>query len=128
MRVDGTYEEYFELSEITGPTVVVTGTAALPEPILVAACDIGTGGASAEAYESMLVRVESVAVTNSNPDGGSDFGEMEVGGCLRVDDRYYAGYARTLGFVYTAIQGPLFYNFSNFKVLPRRADDALLAP
>ena len=128
VRVDGTYEEYFELSEITGPTVVVTGAAALPEPILVSACDIGTSGASAEAYESMLVRVESVTVTNSNPDGGSDFGEMEVGGCLRVDDRYYAGYARTLGAAYTAIQGPLFYSFSNFKLLPRRADDALLAP
>jgi hypothetical protein len=123
VRVDGTYEEYFELSEITGPTVVVTGTATLPTPIVVSACDVGTGGALAESYESMLVRVEGVTVTNSNPDGSSDFGEMELDGCLRVDDRLYAGYSRTLGTAYSQVQGPLYYSFSNFKLLPRRASD-----
>jgi hypothetical protein len=106
----------------------VTGTAALPAPIVVSACDVGTGGALAEPYESMLVRVDGAAVTNSNPDGGSDFGEMELGGCLRVDDRLYAGYARTLGTVYSLMQGPLYYSFSNFKVLPRRASDAVQVP
>ena len=62
--------------------------------------------------------------TSANPDAGAgDFGEMEVDGCLRVDDGYYAGFSRVVGTRYIGIQGPLFYSFSNTKLRPRRASD-----
>jgi hypothetical protein len=48
---------------------------------------------------------------------------MEVEGCLRVDDGYYAGFSRVVGTRYISIQGPLFYSFSNTKLRPRRAGD-----
>ncbi|MBL8616175.1 MAG: thrombospondin type 3 repeat-containing protein [Deltaproteobacteria bacterium] len=123
--VDGTYEEYFGLSELTGPTVTRTATGSpIPAPIVVDPCAVGTGGASAEAYESMLVRVEGVDVTSANPDAGAgDYGEMEVESCLRVDDGYYAGFSRVVGTRYSSIQGPLFYSFSHTKLRPRRAGD-----
>ncbi|HCH63601.1 MAG: hypothetical protein CL927_02195 [Deltaproteobacteria bacterium] len=126
VTIAGTYEEYYDLSEITGPTVTVTGSAPLPDPIVVDPCDVGTGGADAEAYESMLLRVEGVRVTDANPDGTEDFGEMEVDGCLRIDDAMDATYDRTLDVGYTYIQGPLHYAFSNSKLRPRNSDDWLL--
>ena len=74
----------------------------------------------------MLVRVEGVSVTSENPDGADDFGEMEVDGCLRVDDDMHADYDRTLGASYGFIQGPLHYAFSNHKLRPRSADDYIV--
>jgi len=125
VTVTGTYVEYYDLSEITGPTVTVTGTATVPDPVVLDPCDIGTGGSLAEAYESMLVRVEDVSVTDENPDAsaGDDYGEMEVDSCLRIDDGILDGYDRTLGTTYSFIQGPLHYAFSNSKVRPRTSDD-----
>jgi hypothetical protein len=78
------------------------------------------------------VRVEDVTVTSANPDGSSDYGELEVDSCLRVDDQIFdglpepdeAGWSyRDLGNVYSFIQGPLNYGYSNFKLEPRDADD-----
>jgi hypothetical protein len=123
VTITGTYVEYYDLSEITGAVVTVTGSAPVPDAIVVDACDIGTGGSAAEQYESMLVRVEGVTVTNENPDGTDDYGEMEVEGCLRIDDAMDATYDRTLDASYGFIQGPLHYTFSNSKLRPRDSDD-----
>jgi cytosine/adenosine deaminase-related metal-dependent hydrolase len=136
VTVAGEYMEYYGLCEVAYADVTVTGSADLPDPVVVSACDIATGGADGERYESMLVRVESVTVTSSNPDGSSDYGELEVEGCLRVDDQIFDGLAepdetgwsyRDLGQVYTFIQGPLHYGYSNFKLEPRRAEDLELS-
>jgi len=123
VTIAGTYVEYYDLSEITSPTVTVTGTAALPDPVVVSACDIGTGGSLTEQYESMLVRVEDVIVTSENPDITDDYGEMEVDGCLRIDDAIDNTYDRTIDTAYSFIQGPLHYAFSNSKIRPRTPDD-----
>jgi hypothetical protein len=101
----------------------VTGTAPVPDPIVVDPCNVGTGGSEAEQYESMFLRVENVRVTNENPDGTDDFGEMEVDSCLRIDDAMDDSYDRTFDAAYTFIQGPLHYAFSNSKIRPRSGDD-----
>jgi len=136
ITLNGNYVEYYGLCEVTDPEVTVTGSVAMPDPIVVSACDIGTAGTDGERYEGMFMKVESVTVTSANPDGSSDYGELEVDSCLRVDDKIFGGLSevddigwsyRDLHQTYSFIQGALNYGYSNFKLLPRDAGDLELA-
>jgi predicted extracellular nuclease len=132
--VTGVYSEYYGVSEITvaaATDLVNTGTDDVPAPEVVAPADVIAGGADAESYESVLVRVEDVACTNEN----LGYGEFEVTGGLPVDDWFFAsgggpsGYnaAPVEGDTFDAINGVLgFTNFSavdEFKIQPRDIDD-----
>jgi hypothetical protein len=128
VSISGTYEEYFTLSEITGPTVTVTnpGTTLPFAPIAIAnPADIATGGAQAEGYESMLLEIGAVTVVNANPDAPQDFDEFSVTGNLRIDDQIFdfdnATY--TVGTAFSKIIGIGTFSFSNYKLLPRSAAD-----
>ncbi len=128
VSVSGVYEEYYGLIEIFEGVTEVTGVGSVPDPIEISdACSIATGGADAERYEAMLVRVSGVSVTNENPDAPDDYSEFEVAGCLRVDELLWptdvAWLDRTVGTSYGAITGVLNYGYENFKLLPRGADD-----
>jgi cytosine/adenosine deaminase-related metal-dependent hydrolase len=125
VTVEGVYEDYYGLAELNDVTsVTVTGTAEVPAPIEVDACDIATGGALADALESMLVTVGAVEVTNANVDDPEDYEEFEVAGCLRVDDMLYAyGDQPAVGTPYTALTGVAVYSFENAKLAPRDAAD-----
>ncbi len=136
VTIAGEYMEYYGLCEVAYPTIETTGTADVPDPMVVSACDISTSGADGERYEGMLMRVEGVTVTSSNPDGSSDYGEMEVESCLRVDDKLFEEFPepdetgwsyRDMHQTYSFIVGPLSYGYSNFKLLPRGAEDLELA-
>ena len=133
VTITGQYSEFFDFSQISlGDTsdLVVTGKADVPAPEVVAAADIAAGGGSSEAFESVLVRVEDVTAT----DATNRFGDTRVDGGLIVsnfflfdtDDQLDVLPGTTFGFV----QGPLLYNFEEFKVAPRNADDfdAMLVP
>ena len=137
VHIEGQYTEYYDLSEIVDATVSVTQVAVgTPDPIVVSnPCDIATNGSLAESLESMLVRVENVSVSNSNPDDPGNYNEFEVGGCLRVDDLLVASPADSngdtywatqpsVGTTYSSIQGILTYSYGNFKILPRSQADA----
>jgi hypothetical protein len=128
--LSGVYEEFFELSEITSPVVTVTdpGTTLPFAPIDIASpATIATGGAQAEGYESMLVKIGSVAVTVMNPDGAQDFDEFAVTGNLRIDDLIYPALDNTyaVGTTFTSITGIHGFSFSNFKLNPRSAADVV---
>jgi hypothetical protein len=136
--VAGTYEEFFELSEITSPTVSITGTTTPLTPMIVDPGMLATGGVRAEPLESMLVTVSNVMVTNPNPDGPTnDYDEFAVTGNLRVDDLIIdgcdpgstatgcMGVAKTWGTLsgtYT-ITGVMTFSFSNTKLTPRSKTD-----
>ena len=126
VTVGGTYEEFFGLTQLTDVTVSIQGAGALPAAIAVSACDVGTGGPDAERLESMLVEVSGVTVTDTNPDAPSDFDEFEVEGCLRVDDflcpSCWADQPAD-GTDYASLTGPLYYSFSNPKLVPRETSD-----
>ncbi|MDO9548893.1 MAG: hypothetical protein Q7J65_08035, partial [Candidatus Marinimicrobia bacterium] len=115
--------EYYNLTElknVTSFTVLSKGHKV--EPTLVTTGEIGTGGANAEAYEGVLVKVMNAAITN--PDLG--YGEWEIddgSGACRVDDKadYYFDPAK-----YDSVRslvGVLDYSYSNTKILPRLAYD-----
>jgi predicted extracellular nuclease len=123
----GVYREYNGLSQIE----LLDGAVYDLDPVLLtpaalAAADIATGGALAEPYEGVLVRIEDVAVTDANPDAPSDFGEFVVTGGLRVDDTIYRIEPDpVLGDTFQSIAGVLHYSFSNTKLLPRDAADVI---
>ncbi|MCB9566270.1 MAG: thrombospondin type 3 repeat-containing protein [Myxococcales bacterium] len=132
VTVSGTYEEYFTLSEISSPIVVIEDAGeVLPfAPIKVAdPATLATGGMMAEAYESMLVSVSDVVITKQNADA-NDYDEFEVTGNLRVDDQIYDNVvnmglnnACVVGSQFTELIGVLGFSFANSKLWPRVKSD-----
>jgi len=128
--ITATYQEFFNLSELGNAVITVTdssttlpfGPVAITNP-----ADIATGGTQAEGYESMLVSVSAVKVTNMNPDSPKDFDELAVTGNLRVDDELDPSIDNTypVGTSFSKITGILTFSFSNHKLAPRSAAELI---
>ena len=103
--------------------VTITGTAELPEPLVIAPATLAIAETS-EAFESMLVRVQ--AVTTSDDVGFGEFALGESG--YRIDD-FIFDYNNTdppivdEGVTFTAITGIHTFSFDRYKLLPRGAAD-----
>jgi hypothetical protein len=126
VSINGVYKEYYDLSEITDPTVTITDTTTPPAPIIVPdPCTIATDGANTERYESMLVQVVNATVTSANPDSPDDYGEFELADCLRVDDLLTDVMVPQpeAGRVFSGVTGVLNYSYGQNKLTPRGADD-----
>ncbi len=123
--VDGTYDEYFEFSQIAiaaPANVVVTGTAPVPAPAVVAAADVTAGGIKQENYEGVLVTVQAVQVAAVNP----MFGEYELTDGLFVDDLFFAKADWKMPMVgdkFMSLTGPLSFSFMESRLNPRTAAD-----
>lgn len=131
LTIEGTYKEYYDMSEISATNITKTDSGYNIEPTIVNPADIATGGADSEKYEGVLVKVENVEVISANPDESSekDYKEFMVTGNLRVNDKYSYSYTanRKVGDKFDYIIGILDYDFSNFKLNPRSDDDLALA-
>jgi len=115
---------YFGQWQVGGSTVMSMGMGTVPDPVVVPAADIATGGPRAGALEAVLVRVEGVSVLDANPDAPSEYGEIEVTDELRIDDWMTPLTAfRTVGTRFTSITGVLVFRFSNSKISPRTPAD-----
>jgi cytosine/adenosine deaminase-related metal-dependent hydrolase len=132
VTVSGTYTEYKTVSELGSPVVTIedAGTKLPFNPIVVDPADIATGGAKAEGYESMLLEVDNVTITNQNPDAPADYDEFQVTGNLRIDDFASDGVTGSgldnicpVGTVYTKIVGIGNSSASQQKLEPRGKDD-----
>ncbi len=129
VTITGTYDEFFDMSQIevgdaSGITVGSSGPA--PAPAIVDPATISNDGAMNEDYESVLVSVENVTVTDENPDAPEEFGEFEVTGALRVDDVFFAisdWMKPAMGQSFASITGVLIYGHENFKLEPRDSAD-----
>ena len=135
--VQGTYVEYFNLSELTDVEVTVLpgGPVDVPEAVVVTAEEIADGGDQAERLEGVLVTVEDVAIMNPNPDGpNNDYGQIEIYQGLWLDDLIVRNltdgelFARETGVRFQSITGIAHYSFEHRKLLPRDASDLVLAP
>ncbi|NJE47395.1 hypothetical protein E3E35_08285 [Thermococcus sp. GR7] len=122
IEVTGEVLEWYGLTQISNsPTVTVLGTAPIPDPVI-----LPTGDVAQEQWESVLVKVENVVVTN--PDLG--YGEWEIddgSGPVRVDDLIYA-YTPLDGQELDYVIGVVYYSYGNFKIEPRNADDIGIPP
>lgn len=130
VTIAGTYTEFFDLSQLEindASAVTVNGSGPSPAPEIIAdPATIANGGAMTEEFESVLVRLENVTVTNENPDAPDEFGEFEITGGLRVGDEFFAiadWMKPAMGASYASITGLLTYAFSNQKLQPRDAAD-----
>jgi predicted extracellular nuclease len=118
LEVTGTVSEYYGLTEIAyGVATVQSSGNPLP-----AAEVLPSGDVSQEQWESVLVRVEGVTVTDDNLGFGEWLVDDDSGGA-RVDDLGGYSYGPTNGDVLDFVQGPLFYGYGDFKIEPRDDDD-----
>ena len=125
VTVSGTYEEFFDLSQITDAVATVEASGALPfEPIAFDPADL-VSGPDAEPYESMLVSIGAVSIVDMNPDGREDFDEFAVTGNYRVDDLLFDALDNMCAVdeTFAGLTGVHSYSFGNYKLLPRDADD-----
>jgi predicted extracellular nuclease len=119
LRLTGTVDEYYNLTELTDLTgyEVLSSGSALPDPVVVT-----TGAANDEQYESVLIRVENVEVTAEE----DSYGEWEVddsSGPLAVDNLGSDTYVPVVGEELAAIIGPLNFSYGAFKIAPRDDND-----
>ena len=118
LQVHGQVSEYSGLTEIAyGAATVLSSGNSLPVPEI-----LSSGEVSQEKWESVLVRVENVRVTNPN----LGYGEWQVddgSGGVVVDDLGFYGYSPVLDALLPFVQGPLFYSFGAFKIEPRNDSD-----
>jgi len=115
--------EYWGLTELENvSSFAVLSKGHEVEPTLVTSGEIGTGGANAEAYEGVLVKVVNAGITD--PDMG--YGEWEIddgsGACM-VDDKAEYYFDPTKYDSLKSIVGVLDYSYSNTKIFPRLAYD-----
>jgi hypothetical protein len=126
--VSGVVSDYFGEVELTSSswTIVTSGVGA-PAPLVVTPAEVAVGGANADAYEALLVKVQNVSVLNIAPTGQTGetvAGEFLVTGDLSVDDQIFlVSPFPVVGQTYTAITGVLRFTWNRNKLLPRSAAD-----
>lgn len=142
LEVTGTFEEYYESTQISladTANINKLGTADVPAPAEINdSSKISTPyvqngeewepttshGADAEKYESVLVKVNNVEVTNNNLGHGA----FEVTGNLAISkDLYYYDGSRSIGTKFNSISGILTYSYSAFQLAPRSGEDFVTA-
>nr|NIW48936.1 T9SS type A sorting domain-containing protein [Gammaproteobacteria bacterium]NIW99551.1 T9SS type A sorting domain-containing protein [Phycisphaerae bacterium] len=133
VEVTGTVEENFNvtrLDDITGSQVMTPG-AGVFSAVPLNTGDINTGGPLAENFESVLVKVSNLTVTDPFPDDPSNFGEFTVddgSGGLRVDD-FASAFSGNLDSTYglgdqiDSIVALHYYSFGDYKLIPRDSLD-----
>jgi hypothetical protein len=116
---------------------LISSSNAIPGPITGLEPDTLGAGVflKTEPYEGMLLRFDNAIITSNNPDSGP-FGEwmFNVGistseSGLRVDDfstdvpTNFGEDSVTLGSTIPYVQGPLWFSFGNYKLIPRNLAD-----
>jgi len=116
--IDGNVNENFNhtiIRNITSYSVLNSGNTLPSSPV------IATDSVNQEKYEGVLVTTEYAACTN--PSLG--FGQWEIDdgtGPVLIDDVIYSYPSPLLGTQYR-VTGPVYYSYSEYKILPRAAVD-----
>ncbi len=126
VSVFGEYGEFYDSSQLSireTTDLEIVGQGQAPMPLVVPAEDLVVSSQAAEQYESVLVQVQDVAVTNAD----LDFGDWEVAGGTVVSnfflDAQQTAIVPTAGSTYASISGPLLFSFGAFKIAPRTLAD-----
>lgn len=131
--VAGTYKEYYENSQIEVAEIKKLGKTNVPKPAEIEnptkiATHFENGfptsnhGTDAEKYESVLVKVTNIEITNIALNSGDLF---EVSGNLAIDKTFY-NYPksdRINGKEFKSITGILIYSDNAFRLAPRSEND-----
>ncbi|MDP3113832.1 MAG: hypothetical protein Q8M98_03555 [Candidatus Cloacimonadaceae bacterium] len=128
VQVTGKIVEYFNLTEMsptTGYQVLSQGNP-LPQPSVIKTSQL-ISAATAEQWESVLVRVQDVTVT-STPNSYSEFNVNDGSGACQVDDQCFprTGFSWppiNVGQSWSRIQGVVDFSFSFYAINPRDLQD-----
>ncbi len=130
VTVTGSYEEYQGISQIAinaAESISVTGTATPPAPVVVPPATLASD-ATAEPYESVLVRVENVEVI----DDSQGFGNYILTDNFTLNNQYLFAAGESFqpvnGDTFGALIGPLARNTFDppfFYIAPRTFDDVI---
>ncbi len=124
--VTGLIVEYFGFTEISNATVsVVSSGNSLPEPTLVSTGDL-VSAVNAEAYESVLIKVADASVTQV-PDSYNQWYVDDGSGACQIDDGMFRYETPANGDEFDTIIGIVDYNYSEYGLNPRSADDITLS-
>ena len=116
--ISGMVDEYFDKTEITDIiNMTILGTADLPVPVIISTSAL----ASSEDYESVLVKVQDVTVTNEDLGNGEWEIDDGSGPCIVGHLGDYTYVPVLDDFIYS-ITGVSDYTYGAFKLEPR--DDA----
>ncbi len=144
--ITGTITEYYGMTEIVANSVQLLSNTVPPDAVVVTLSDINDEGSLSEAYEGVLVKIESVTTTQTPFLGqdGVDHGDFLVADVndnpsqqLVIGDMLHSGFActdeqmgifceqdhRELGQVFNSITGVVAYSYSHFRIEPRALDD-----
>ena len=133
VTVSGVVSEFFDQIQLTNASFeVLAGDPIMLDPVSVTPIEVTAGGADPEAYESVLVQVTNVTVTDTNPTGQPSetvTGEYVVDGVLAVDDLFYLQEPLpSLDAVIPAITGVIRHSWDRKKLNPRSQADYSLGP
>lgn len=116
ITLDAEVVEYYNLTELKN----ITNYQDISSGNLFSTNVTTTDNANTESYEGCLVKILNAECTNAN----GPFGEWTINdgsGPVQVDDFLFS-YSPIQG-TYYSVTGLIEYNFSEFKLLPRDADD-----
>ena len=117
--ISGMVDEYFDKTEITDIiNMTILGTADIPAPVIISTSAL----ASSEDYESVLVKVQDVTVTNEDLGNGEWEIDDGSGPCIVGHLGDYTYVPVLDDFIYD-ITGVSDYTYGAFKLEPRDDDD-----
>jgi len=121
VAITGKVDDYYGQTQIGDVTAIdiITAGKGVPAAVVALPTDIKTGGADAESYNSVLVKVEDVKVTKE----ADSYDEFELTDGLLVDDYLYDYTNPSVDDEFSFVQGILTFSFSNSKILPRDEND-----
>lgn len=128
VRLTGTVTEYYGFTEITSVSnyQVLSQNNPLPEPSVIST---GTLAGAAEAWESVLVQVQNVSVTQV-PNLYQEFYVSDGSGACQIDNGFFSGSHTwqniTTGTVFSSITGIVDYAFSTYAINPRSMSEMVL--
>ena len=126
--ISGFVQEYYNWTEISGVDYINITGSGVPVPATVTPDQIKTGSATAESYESVFIKMDSVEVY-TYLDGvgewtcGDNADTVAVGDftCVYNPCYDYPGLGSWI-----SIQGPIRWNFAEFKIEPRENSDIVV--
>ncbi len=129
VEVSGKVSEYYGLTEISSPPSVTTLSSGNTPygPSLVTAADIPYGLADAavsEQYESVFVELHDITALTGN-DGYNQWTFSDASNEIGKADDWGYDADPAVGQNFAILRGPLVYDYSEYKVLPRDANDVV---
>ncbi len=93
VTIEGTLDEYYELTELKPTSITFTGDGAVPAPTLVTPDEVCTGGSKQENFEGCLVKVENVKITKECVAGndGKDHGDFAIESAANAGEELVVG-------------------------------------